>query len=81
MLKTQVRTTTGKIIFRNKKKKVGVAKCAVCGKPLHGVPKLRKSEMRRWRKTEKRPERPYGGYLCSVCSRELFRDKARKIKR
>jgi large subunit ribosomal protein L34e len=81
MLKTKIRTTTGKIVFREKRKKAGIAKCALCKRPLHGVPNLMRGEIRKWRKTEKRPERPYGGYLCSACSRELFREEARKIKR
>lgn len=81
MPKTKIRTTTGKIVIREKERKVGIARCAVCGRQLHGVPRLKRNEMKTWRKTEKRPERPYGGYLCSACSREVFRDKARKIKR
>jgi large subunit ribosomal protein L34e len=29
--------------------------------------------MRKLAKTKKRPERPYGGNLCSECMREVFR--------
>jgi large subunit ribosomal protein L34e len=80
MPRIKKRIPTGKVVIKVKKKKPKIAKCALCGKPLHGVPRLRPSEMRKLAKTEKRPERPYGGYLCSRCSREFFREKARKIE-
>jgi large subunit ribosomal protein L34e len=73
------RTPTGRVVLKIKKKKIGIAKCALCGKPLHGVPRLSPVEMGRLAKTERRPERAYGGYYCSACSRELFKEKARKI--
>ncbi|MBV1767120.1 MAG: 50S ribosomal protein L34e, partial [Methanobacterium sp.] len=28
-------------------------------------------------KTKKRPNRPYGGYLCSECARKHFKKEAR----
>jgi large subunit ribosomal protein L34e len=46
---------------------------------LQGIPRLRAVEIRKLPKSKKRPERPYGGYLCSECMRELFKEKARKI--
>jgi len=36
---------------------------------LVGVPKGRDSEIRKMPKTKKRPERPFGGKLCSSCMR------------
>jgi len=43
-----------------------LAHCSVCGRPLGGVPKdLR--VIRYGARTEKRPERPHGGTLCSSC--------------
>jgi len=33
--------------------------------------------MQKLAKTKKRPERPYGGNLCSKCMRSLMIDKAR----
>lgn len=73
------RTSSGRVVIRPKRKKPKIAKCANCGKPLHGVPRKIPSEIRKLAKTKKRPERPYGGYLCSSCMRELFKEKARKI--
>jgi large subunit ribosomal protein L34e len=54
------------------------ARCAVCGKQLHGVPRKFPAKMKKIAKTAKRPERPYGGYLCSGCMRELFKSEVRK---
>jgi large subunit ribosomal protein L34e len=42
------------------------AYCAVCGRPLGGVPRDIRV-IRYGPKTAKRPERPYGGVLCSTC--------------
>lgn len=59
--------------------KVGKPKCSRCGKELHGVPRLRSGQMKKLPKTKKRPERPYGGNLCSSCTREIMKEKARVI--
>lgn len=69
----KTKTPGGKIVVHYKKKKIKVAVCAICKKPLHGVPRLRVSEMRKLAKSKRRPERPYGGNLCSKCMRELFK--------
>jgi large subunit ribosomal protein L34e len=45
-------------------------KCASCANELHGIPRLSAKKMEKAPKTEKRPERPYGGYLCSACTRK-----------
>ena len=57
------------------KKKPGPARCAKCSQPLHGVPRELPSVIGKLPKTKKRPERPYGGNLCSACTRELMRSK------
>jgi len=66
-------------VLRFKKSKSGFAECARCGRRLHGVSRGRVGEIRKLSKTEKRPERPYGGYYCSKCSREIFKDRVRKL--
>lgn len=76
--KIRVRLPTGRNVIRIKRKRPKAAVCAVCKKPLHGFPSKQPVEMRKLAKTEKRPERAYGGYLCSNCSRELFREKIRE---
>ncbi|MDI6826412.1 MAG: 50S ribosomal protein L34e [Candidatus Aenigmarchaeota archaeon] len=71
--KRRVRTPGNRLMTHFERKKPNVAKCGVCGKPLHGVPRLNPSGIRKLPKTKRRPERPYGGNLCSECMRKLFR--------
>ena len=54
-----VRTPGGKTVIHYRKRKPSKAKCAICKKPLHGVPRERPAELRKLSKTEKRPSRPY----------------------
>lgn len=80
MKKVKRRTPSGKINIHKKREKPALAKCANCKKPLQGVPKLVSSQMRKLAKTKRRPEKPYGGYLCTSCSRELFRERIRSMR-
>jgi len=76
--RVKVKVPSGKVVIRYEQRKPKVAKCARCGKPLHGVPRLIPSKLRKLPKTKKRPERPYGGYLCSKRMKEAMKEKARK---
>ncbi len=53
------------------------AKCGKCGAVLAGVASKRPVQMAKLSKSEKRPERPYGGVLCSKCTRNVMREKAK----
>ncbi len=53
------------------------ATCAVCKTKLHGVPNRKPSEMSKLAKTEKRPERMFGGVLCHSCTQSIVKEKAR----
>ncbi|HSO26049.1 MAG TPA: 50S ribosomal protein L34e [Methanobacteriaceae archaeon] len=75
--RTFKRTPGGKTVLRYKKKKPSKHICGECGKLLHGVPRGRPYEIKKLAKTKKRPNRPYGGYLCSECVRKLFKQEAR----
>ncbi|RMF07123.1 50S ribosomal protein L34e [Candidatus Woesearchaeota archaeon] len=72
------KTPGGRVSVRRVARKPEAAKCAECGKPLKGVPRELPSKMRNLPKTAKRPERPFGGYLCSSCMRKLMVKKARE---
>lgn len=74
-----VKTPGGRTVKHLKRKKPSIAKCGKCRAMLAGIPRLRPFKMRNLGKSKKRPERPYGGILCSSCMRKLFVDKARKI--
>ncbi|GAB6147600.1 50S ribosomal protein L34e [Stetteria hydrogenophila] len=71
------RTPGGVTVVHFEKRKPGPARCARCGRPLNGVPRLRPSALRKLSKTAKRPERPYGGVLCAACLAELIRESVR----
>ena len=73
----RVRTPGNRLITRYEYKKPKVAKCAICKKPLHGVPRINPVEMRKLAKSSRRPRRPYGGNLCSSCMRDLLRKTVR----
>ena len=76
--KVHRRVPGGKTSLHYKRKKPGKAKCGRCNAVLKGVPRERPYKMMSMAKTKKRPERPYGGVLCSKCMRELFKEKSRK---
>lgn len=71
------KTPGGETVRRFKKRKPSKAKCGNCGKILAGVPRERPYKMQRLPKTKKRPERPYGGVLCTACTRQVMVKKAR----
>lgn len=73
----KVKTPT-KVKIAYKRRKPQKAKCGNCGKPLKGVPREIPSKLNKLAKTERRPERPYGGVLCSKCMRDVFINKARQ---
>ena len=66
------------IYLTYKKKKPSKHVCAECGAVLHGVPRGRPYEIAKLAKSQKRPNRPFGGYLCPKCARKHFKDEARK---
>jgi len=71
------KTPGGKTVVHYEKGKPAQHKCANCGKKLVGIPRLRPYKMQNLAKTKKRPERPYGGYLCSSCARKKIIQEVR----
>lgn len=67
--------------LRYGKRKPKKAKCAECSKPLNGTPRERPYKMETMAKTKKRPQRPYGGVLCSSCMRKTIKDSIRTAKK
>lgn len=72
-----VTTPGGKKVTHYKKRKPSKAVCGNCQKPLAGVPRERPVKMRTMTKTMKRPQRPFGGVLCSSCTRRELITKSR----
>jgi len=71
------RTPGGRTKTHHKKRNPKIAHCGNCRGILNAVPRARPYIMRRLAKTKKRPERPYGGNLCSSCMRKVFIAQAR----
>ena len=70
-----VKTPGGKTTVHYKEKKPKLGKCGKCGAKLKGVARI----TRNIPKSKKKPERPYGGNLCSRCMRALFVEKAKSL--
>ena len=76
--KKKMRRTPGghtRPYYKLEKKGKGV--CACCRKQLHGVKNLSAPDLAKFSKTEKRPERIFGGVLCGNCTRQIIKEKAR----
>lgn len=77
--KVKVKTPGGKTVEHFRKKKPKKAHCGSCGSELKGVARARPTKMQNMAKTKKRPERPFGGVLCSKCSKAMFKEKAKSL--
>ena len=62
-----IRTPGGRLVIHYRRKKGGIYRCAICKRPLFGVPR----NVREYPKSSRRPDRPYGGFLCADCLRRL----------
>lgn len=72
------KTPGGKVVLHHVLRKPKKAHCGTCGDVLKGVARERPIKMQNMPKTMKRPERPFGGVLCSKCLRQQIKDKIRK---
>ena len=68
------RLPSGKTVIHYERKKNKGAVCAICKKPLRGV---KTDDLFKFSKTEKRPERMFGGYLCHKCLESLIKQTLR----
>ncbi len=75
-----VKTPGGKTVLHYRRRKPAKAQCGNCGAELQGMPRALPYRMKNMPKTMKRPERPYGGVLCTRCLRAKIIEKARSSK-
>jgi large subunit ribosomal protein L34e len=68
----------GEVVIHHEKRKPSQQKCAVCKVDLKGIPIVGVTKMRTLGISKKRPERPYGGYMCSKCTREKLKAISRQ---
>ncbi|ABR55394.1 Ribosomal protein L34e [Methanococcus vannielii SB] len=64
-------------VLHIRRKKQSSAKCGACGALLNGVPSLRTVQVSKLSKTQRRPERAFGGALCPKCVKKMMVVKAR----
>ena len=74
--KVQRKTPGGRTTVHHKRKKPANAQCALCGTFLQGMPRGNRTEIRKLAKSKRKPERPYGGQLCSACTRYILTYKS-----
>ncbi|MBD3310291.1 50S ribosomal protein L34e [Candidatus Woesearchaeota archaeon] len=74
------KTPGSRNVLHYKKRKPSKAHCSSCGAELKGVSRERPYRTNNMSKTEKRPERPYGGVLCSRCTRKTIKENIKKEK-
>ncbi len=75
--KVFVKTPGGKTTVHFRERKPSKTICGSCKKPLLGTPRERPAKLSRKPKSSRRPERPYGGNLCSNCTRSVLKQKIR----
>jgi large subunit ribosomal protein L34e len=71
------KTPGNRNVVHYEKRKPNKAVCTLCGKPLSGVARDLPSRIKNMPKSSKRPERPYGGVLCSSCMRRVIVEETR----
>lgn len=77
--KSAKRLPGGRRTVHYKKKRPSKHVCAKCGRVLDAVPRGRPYEIRKLSKNQRKPNRPYGGNLCTNCTKQLFKEEARKL--
>jgi len=77
--RANVKLPGGNVVIHYNRRKPGKPQCSMCGEYLKGVARGMISSVKKLSKTEKRPERPYGGTLCTKCMRKVMIEKARKL--
>lgn len=76
--RVKVKTPSGEVKIHYRERKPAKVKCGVCGDVLKGVPNKRPRDLSKLSKSKKRPERPYGGVLCSKCTRKKLLEGLKK---
>ena len=73
--KLRKKTPGGRTVMHYERRKNSKAKCAVCKKALAGVPIGKDSDIAKLPKSKKKPERAFGGNLCSSCMRREIKKR------
>lgn len=73
----QRRTPGGRTVTKYKKRTPAKHKCAVCRAVLHGKPRGVSSKIKNLPGSKRKVNRPFGGMLCTKCSRNVLSLRAR----
>ncbi len=77
--KVKLRIPGGASVVHYLRRNPSKPKCRNCGKALHGVASKRPTKMKNMPKSRKSTSRAYGGNLCSICTKQVFKTKARSL--
>jgi len=72
------RTPSGKNVLHHRRRKDARPQCADCKGFLAGVPRGPKNKVHKIPRSARRPERPFGGKLCSACTRRVLIARVRQ---
>ena len=72
----QRKTPGNRTVTHYKYRMQGKHICAICGNVLHGKPRGKPFKIAKLAKSERKPTRPFGGMLCSPCSRHIIKLRA-----
>lgn len=73
-----MRVPSGESKLTYRRRKNAKPQCAECKADLPGVARGTKAIVRALPRSARRPERPFGGVLCSKCSRRAIIARVRK---
>jgi len=74
----QVKTKTG-TKTRYESRNTSKPTCPKTGQVLNGVPRGKQNNIRKLGKSQKRPQRPFGGVLSSQAMRKKMKERARRM--
>ncbi len=75
--KIKRRLPGGAFITHYLKREPSKARCSSCRRILHGVASARPAGLKKLAKTKKVTSRVFGGNLCSVCTKDRLKERAR----
>lgn len=76
--RVKTKTPTNRVVVHYVQKSPQKPKCSKCGVALQGMGKKTPIQVSKLPKSQRRAERPFGGNLCSKCSKATLKSKARK---
>ncbi|MBW6451801.1 MAG: 50S ribosomal protein L34e [DPANN group archaeon] len=77
--RVKLKTPSGENKMHFVARKPKIAHCSKCKDKLHGVPRDLPNKIKNMAKTEKRPERVFGGKLCASCTKQEIKERVRSI--